>query len=103
MFVLTKKEMIRRIAAELDINQVLAGKIVQSTLETILDALAATGKVELRNFGIFEVRKRAPRKARNPKTNEEILVPAKSVICFRPGKNVAVMIASRRPVSADER
>ena len=100
---MTKKEMIRRIAVELDINQVLAGKIVQSTLDTILDALAATGKVELRNFGIFKVKKRAPRKARNPKTNEEILVPAKSVICFRPGKNVAAMIALRQPVSADDK
>ena len=100
---MTKKEMIRRIAVELDINQVLAGKIVQSTLDTILDALVANRKVELRNFGIFKVKKRAPRKARNPKTNEEILVPAKSVICFRPGKNVAAMIASRRPVSADDK
>ena len=100
---MTKKEMIRRIAAELDINQVLAGKIVQSTLDTILDALVATGKVELRNFGIFKVKKRAPRKARNPKTNEEILVPAKSVICFQPGKNVAAMIASRQPASTNDK
>ncbi len=91
--------MIRKIAAELDIDQVLTGKIVQSTLDTILDSLATRGKVELRNFGVFKVRKRAPRKARNPKTNEEILVPAKSVIYFRPGKNVASMIASRQPVS----
>ncbi|MDY7011346.1 MAG: HU family DNA-binding protein [Planctomycetota bacterium] len=96
---MTKKEMIRRIAAELDINQVLAGKIVQSTLDTILDTLAATGKVELRNFGVFKVKRRAPRKARNPKTNEEVPVPAKSVICFQPGKNVAAMIASRQPVT----
>ena len=100
---MTKKEMIRRIAAELDINQVLTGKIVQSTLDTILSALASAGKVELRNFGIFKVKRRAPRKARNPKTNEEILVPAKDVICFRPGKNVATMIASRKPASTDDK
>ena len=102
MLVLTKKEMIRLIAAELNVNQVLAGKIVQSTLDTILDTLIATGKVELRNFGVFKIKKRAPRKARNPKTNEEILVPAKSVICFQPGKNVASMIASRQPVTTDD-
>jgi len=100
---LTKKEMIRRIAAELDINQVLAGKVVQSTLGIILDALTTTGKVELRNFGVFKVKRRAPRKARNPKTNEEVPVPAKSVICFQPGKNVAAMIASRQPVTTDDK
>ena len=100
---MTKKEMIRRIAAELDINQVLAGKIVQSTLDTILDALATTVKVELRNFGVFKVKRRAPRKARNPKTNEEVPVPARNVICFRPGKNVAAMIVSRQPVTTGDK
>ncbi|MCK4624487.1 MAG: integration host factor subunit beta [Phycisphaerae bacterium] len=100
---MTKKEMIRLIAAELNVNQVLTGKIVQSTLDMILNTLVATGKVELRNFGVFKVKKRAPRKARNPKTNEEVLVPAKNVVCFQPGKNVAAMIASRQPVTTDEK
>jgi len=43
----------------------------------------------LRNFGVFEVKHRAARKARNPKTNEEVLVPARRIIAFQAGKNVA--------------
>ena len=95
--------MIRQISAELDINQVLVGKVVQSVLDGILNALAETGKVELRNFGVFKVKRRAPRKARNPKTNEEVPVPAKSVICFQPGKNAASAIARKQPVSTEDK
>lgn len=94
---LTKKEIVRRIAAELDVDQVLTKKIVQRTLDSILAALARKGRIELRNFGVFEVKTRAARKARNPKTNEELLVPARNVVVFQPGKNVAARIARSRP------
>ena len=50
------------------------------------------GRIELRNFGVFEVKRRAARKARNPRTNEEVLVPARNVVVFQAGKNVAAMI-----------
>lgn len=93
---LTKKEMVRRIAAELKLEQVLTKKIVQRTLDSIVESLARTGRVELRNFGVFEVKKRAARKARNPKTNEEVLVPPRKVILFHPGKNVVAKIAHSR-------
>ena len=97
---LTKKEMVRRIAAELNVDQALTKRMVQRTLETILGGLIREGRVELRNFGVFEVRKRAARKARNPKTNEEVLVPARKVVLFQPGKNVAARIAhSSAPAS----
>ena len=94
---LTKKELVRQIAAELDTDQVLTKKIVQRTLDGILETVARKGRIELRNFGVFEVRARAPRKARNPKTNEEVRVPARRVIVFQPGKKVSAMIAKRRP------
>lgn len=93
---MTKKEMVRRIAAEVSVEQVLTKKIVQRTLDSIVEGLARTGRVELRNFGVFEVKKRAARKARNPKTNEEVLVPPRKVILFHPGKNVVAKIAHRR-------
>jgi integration host factor subunit beta len=100
---LTKKEMVRRIAAELNADQVLTKKIVQLTLDTIVETLASRGRIELRNFGVFEVKRRAARKARNPKTNEEVFVPARNVIVFQAGKNVAAMIgktkaAGHRPI-----
>jgi len=95
-FALTKKEITRRIAAELNVDQVLVKKIVQQTLDTILRSAAREGRIELRNFGVFEVKRRAARKARNPKTNEEVFVPAKSILSFQPGKNVASMILRSR-------
>ena len=93
----TKKEMARRIAADLGIDQTLAGKIVQSTLDLIIESAVADGRIELRNFGVFQVKQRAARKARNPKTNQEIPVPPKSVLYFQPGKNVAAMIRQSHP------
>jgi len=88
----TKKDMVRQIAAEHNVDQVVARRIVQSTLDKILETLVAEGRVELRDFGVFEIKQRAPRKARNPKTNQEVLVPARRVIIFQPGKNVAAKI-----------
>ncbi len=93
---MTKRELIRQIAMELNIDQVTARKIVQRTLDAVLQAVAENGRFELRNFGVFEVKRRAARKARNPKTNEEVLVPAKNVLSFQPGKNVAKMISRAR-------
>ena len=94
---MTKRELIRQIATELNIDQVTARKIVQRTLDYVLEAVAESGRVELRNFGVFEIKRRAARKARNPKTNEEVFVPAKNVLSFQPGKNVAKMISKARP------
>ena len=89
---MTKKEMVRRLAAELNVDQTLTKKIVQRTFDSIIDALVEKGRIELRNFGVFEVKLRAARKARNPKTNETVFVPAKAVITFQPGKNVAALV-----------
>jgi len=104
MCALTKKEMVRRIAAELDVDQVLTKKVVQRTLDMILEAVAEEGRLELRNFGVVEARVRAARKARNPRTNEEVLVPPKRVLSFQAGKKVAARFAEaapRKPRAAD--
>ena len=97
---LTKKEIIRQIAAELDIDQTLTKKVVQRCLDAIIDTLAQSGRIELRNFGVLEIRQRAPRKARNPKTNEEVFVPAKRVVAFQAGKNVVKRFQANPPGSA---
>ncbi|MCD6394252.1 MAG: integration host factor subunit beta [Planctomycetes bacterium] len=86
---MTKKQIVRQIATELNIDQTLAKKVVQRCLDTIIDVLAKEGRIELRNFGVFEVKRRAARKARNPRTNEEVWVPPKKVVRFQAGKNVA--------------
>ena len=46
------------------------------------------GRMELRNFGVFEVKRRAARKARNPRTGAKVFVPEKFVVTFKPGKEM---------------
>jgi nucleoid DNA-binding protein len=86
--------MVREIAAELKIDQIMTKKVVQLCMDGILRVVADQGRIELRNFGVFEMKQRAPRKARNPKTNQEVHVPAKRVLTFRAGKNVAKRLLS---------
>jgi nucleoid DNA-binding protein len=85
---MTKKEIVRRISEELGIKQTDTKEVVQRTFDAIIEALATEQRVELRNFGVFEVKKRAARKARNPKTGDEVLVPARFVVTFKPGKEM---------------
>ena len=60
--------------------------IVQNVFDCIVETLIEENRIELRNFGVFEVRKRAARKARNPKTGDEVLVKEKHVVVFKAGK-----------------
>src|SRR3954469_23976858 len=62
--------------------------IVQRTLDEITHTLVAEGRIELRNFGVFEIKRHAPRKARNPRTGEKVDIPAKNVVTFKPGKEM---------------
>ena len=68
---MTKREIVQRIAKEFGLPQLQAKQIVQQTFDSIVNILVANGRVELRNFGIFTVRWRSPRTARNPRTGEE--------------------------------
>jgi integration host factor subunit beta len=81
----TKKDIVRSISEDLGLTQLQTKEIVQKVFETIMSTLVEEGRVELRNFGVFEVKRRAPRKARNPRTGERVFVPEKSVVTFRPG------------------
>jgi len=63
-------------------------EIVQKTFNAIVEALVEEGRIELRNFGVFEVKRRAPRKARNPRTGDKVFVPEKCVVTFKPGKEM---------------
>ena len=85
---MTKKEIVRRISEEIGLPQVQTKDIVQRTLDAILQTLVSEGRIELRNFGVFEVRRRASRKARNPRTGETLITPARNVVTFKPGKEM---------------
>jgi integration host factor subunit beta len=82
---MTKKEIVQAIADKMNAPQTLVKEIVQQVFDGIIDALEKEGRIELRNFGVFEVRKRKPRNAHNPRTGEKVTVPAKLVVTFKPG------------------
>lgn len=86
--VVTKKEIVKTISEECGLTQLKTKEIVQRTFEAIIDTLVAEGRIELRNFGVFEVKKRAARKARNPRSGERVDVPEKFVVTFKPGKEM---------------
>ena len=85
---MTKKEIVRTISEEIGLTQLQTKEIVQKTFNAIVETLVEDGRIELRNFGVFEVKRRAPRKARNPRTGDKVFVPEKFVVTFKPGKQM---------------
>ena len=97
---MTKKEIVRRISDQLNLSQQDVKKVVQETFDAVITALAKEGRIELRNFGVFEVKERKARKARNPRTGEEVHVPSKKVVTFKPGKEMEQLVAADEPAKA---
>ena len=93
---MTKKNIVHRIADELGRTELETKPIVQKTLDAIINILAAEGRVELRNFGVFEVKKRKPERARNPRTGEKVMVGERFVVKFKPGRVVEEQVAMER-------
>jgi integration host factor subunit beta len=93
----TKKEIVKKISEEIGLTQLKTKDIVQRTLDAIIHTLVSEGRIELRNFGVFEVKKRAPRKARNPRTGDKVYVPAKNVVTFKPGKEMEELVRQMNP------
>jgi nucleoid DNA-binding protein len=84
----TKKEIVKTISEEIGMTQLKTKEIVQKTFNAIVNTLVEDQRIELRNFGVFEVKRRAARKARNPRTGEKVFVPEKFVVTFKPGKEM---------------
>lgn len=85
---MTKKEIVKAISEEMSLTQLKTKEIVQKTFDAIIETLVEDRRIELRNFGVFEVKMRAARKARNPRTGGQVEVPAKFVVTFKPGKEM---------------
>jgi len=82
---MTKKEIVTKIADQTDIKQIDVKKVVQMTLDIVIESLSTGGTVELRNFGIFKVKSRKARLGRNPKTGTSVDIPEKKVVTFKAG------------------
>jgi nucleoid DNA-binding protein len=86
---LTKRDLVTRISNETGLVQQQVLDVVQKTLDYIAEALAKGDKVELRNFGVFEVKVRKARIGRNPNAPEtDVPIPERSVVKFKPGKEM---------------
>ena len=81
---MTKKDIANAIAGKTGIPVLQTQEIVQRTFDAIVATLVAEHRIELRGFGVFEVKKRAARNARNPRTGEKVFVPEKLVVTFKP-------------------
>lgn len=99
---MTKKEIVKAISDEIGMTQLKTKEIVQKTFDAIVKTLIAEKRIELRNFGVFEVKKRAARKARNPRTGAKVFVPEKFVVTFKPGKEMEEKVRQLEEAAAAE-
>ena len=96
---LTKRDLVIRISEETGLTQTQVFDVIQKTLDQMVEALAAGGKVELRNFGVFEVKVRKARVGRNPNRPEtDVPIPARAMVKFKAGKDMRAEVL-KLPIS----
>ena len=105
---MTKAELVEEVSRVSDLTKKHSEVIVDTVFKSIIDALHRGEKIELRGFGSFRLRRREPRKGRNPKTGDKVDVPPKKVPYFKPGKELKELInrepdAPGQPTSRDRR
>jgi nucleoid DNA-binding protein len=98
----TKKEIVKTISEEIGLTQLKTKEIVQKTFDAIVETLVEDHRIELRNFGVFEVKRRAARKARNPRTGDKVFVPEKFVVTFKPGKEMEERVREMERRAAEQ-
>ncbi len=89
---MTKAELVEEVAAMTDLTKKRAEIIVNTDFESIVNPLRLGEKIELRGFGSFRIRQRGPRTGRNPKTGDQVDVPAKKIPYFKPGKELKELL-----------
>jgi nucleoid DNA-binding protein len=92
MVTVTKKALIDRVADKVSVKRNLVKSILEEILEEVTETLAAGNRLELRHFGVFEVRVRAPRIAQNPKTLQPVQVPVKRTVRFKSGREMRIRL-----------
>ena len=86
MATITKKELIDRISEKTNNKRVVVKRIIQAFLDDIVEELGRDNRLEFRDFGVFECKRRAARVAQNPKTLERVQVPPKRTVKFKVGR-----------------
>jgi len=85
---MTKADIVARVASQTGLTKVDVGEVVEGFIESVKYALTKEDPLEIRGFGTFYVAKRAPRVARNPRTGEEVKIPARKQPAFKPSKEI---------------
>jgi nucleoid DNA-binding protein len=91
---ITKKELVSRIAEKTSQTKVVTKEVIQLFLDEIIGELGKGNRLEFREFGVFEIKERAARKAQNPRTLEKVYVPAKKVVKFKVGRLMKERVAA---------
>jgi nucleoid DNA-binding protein len=95
---LTKRNLVTRISGETGLTQQQVFDVVQKTLDHIAEALSKGDKVELRNFGVFEIKIRKARVGRNPnKPEADVPIPARATVKFKAGKEMRIDVLKLTP------
>ncbi len=95
---LTKRDLVMRISSETGLDQQQVATVVQKTLDCITEALGKGDKVELRNFGVFEVRIRKGRIGRNPSVpTVNVPIPQRAIVKFKMGKKMGDQVLKLTP------
>ena len=92
---MTKAALVEEVARVAELTKKHSEVVVDAVFESIINALQRGEKIELRGFGSFRLRRREPRKGRNPKTGDRVDVPSKRVPYFKPGKELKELINSK--------
>jgi len=95
---MTKRDLVVKIARETGFIQNDVAEVVQKTLDYIAEDLVAGNTIELRNFGVFEIKVRKSRKGRNPnQPKNEVVIPERAVVKFRAGKELKEAVEQLDP------
>ena len=98
----TTRDLVRTIAERAGLSQAQVKDIVQITFDSLIDTLLSERRIELRGFGVFEIRRRAARVGPKPRTGKAVPVQARWAVAFKPGKQMEAQVAalaaeSRKP------
>lgn len=99
---MTKRELVIDVAERLGYTQNEVSDVIQATLDTITEALAEGNRLEIRNFGVFELKVRDARIGRNPRTGDAVPIQQKRVAVFKPGKALKELVENTEPTVHDE-
>jgi len=102
MATITKKELIDRISEKTNNKRVVVKRIIQCFLDEIVDELGHDNRLEFRDFGVFESKRRAARVAQNPKTLERVQVPPKRTVKFKIGRLMKMRLSQDGSTTSTE-